>query len=66
MELKVLIYYSKVTLNLREKLYQTIFGVEYKRAFKNGYFFVHPSYEANIYSNATETKIVFLGNTISL
>lgn len=41
-------------------------GVEYKRSFKNGYFFVRPSYEANIYSNATETKVVFLGNTISI
>lgn len=41
-------------------------GIEYKRVFKNGYFFVRPSYEANIYSNATEAKIVFLGNTISI
>ncbi|MDO7253842.1 autotransporter outer membrane beta-barrel domain-containing protein [Helicobacter cappadocius] len=43
-----------------------VIGIEYKRAFKNGYFFLRPSYEANIYSNATETKVVFLNNTISI
>lgn len=41
-------------------------GVEYKRSFKNGYFFIRPSYDENLYSNATETKVIFLNNTISI
>lgn len=41
-------------------------GVEYKRSFRNGYFFIRPSYDENLYSNATETKVIFLNNTISI
>lgn len=54
-------YHFKDNLYLSESI-----GIEYKRLFKQGYFFIRPSYEANIWSNASETQVLFLNNTISI
>ncbi|PAF53915.1 hypothetical protein BKH42_04060 [Helicobacter sp. 13S00482-2] len=41
-------------------------GIEYKRILKNGYIFIKPSYEGNIFSNNAQSQVVFLNNTISI